>query len=138
VVGANSGSVLLLHWSVGRPSQSMSRSAFQNTASGVPQTGTVAALPASVRKRPWEVWAHSPARASRSAAVTAPSLRATVLSRGGTASAGPGSVAGAIRAAPAAASVSDGTRTRTMRDPLLGDTEHIQHTVGRAGALGHR
>ncbi|GAA3114031.1 hypothetical protein GCM10017687_28860 [Streptomyces echinatus] len=52
-----------------------------------------------------------------------------------TAVAGAGTAAGATRAAPAAASVSAGTRT--MRDPPLGTKGTMQDTVLPDGAFGH-
>ncbi|MEV6702040.1 hypothetical protein AB0M68_33670 [Streptomyces sp. NPDC051453] len=45
----NTGSVRLLQWVPERPSQSMSMSAFQYTASPLPQTGMFAGARSSVR-----------------------------------------------------------------------------------------
>src|SRR6266480_1913249 len=65
-------SVLELHWVVSTPSQSMSMSAFQNTAPVLPHTGIVADVSESVLYLPLEIWLQVVTLASRSAAVGAP------------------------------------------------------------------
>src|SRR5439155_22767293 len=65
-------SVFSLHWLVRTPSQSMSMSAFQNTAPVLPHTGIVAEVSESVLYLPLEIWLHVLTLASSSAAVGAP------------------------------------------------------------------
>src|SRR3954463_16116108 len=67
------GSVSSLHFDVRWPSQSMSMSAFQNTAPFLPHTGTVADVSSSVRYLPFEICEQDVTLASRSAALTEPS-----------------------------------------------------------------
>src|SRR5439155_1252493 len=65
-------SVFSLHWLVRTPSQSMSMSAFQNTAPVLPHTGIVADVSESVLYLPLKIWLQVVTLASRSAAVGAP------------------------------------------------------------------
>lgn len=85
----------------------MSMSAFQNTAFFLPQTGTVADVSSSVRYLPWEICEQSVTLASRSAALTEPSVTPGRLtaSAGAEVAAGwavAGSAAAASSAVPAA------------------------------------
>src|ERR1044072_629981 len=67
------GSVSSLQFVVRWPSQSMSMSAFQNTAPFLPHTGMVAEVSSSVLYLPLEIWEQDVTLASRSAALTEPS-----------------------------------------------------------------
>src|SRR5689334_21537729 len=67
--GSRSALQLVVRW----PSQSMSMSAFQNTAPFLPHTGTVADVSSSVLHLPFETWEQDFTLASRSAALTEPS-----------------------------------------------------------------
>src|SRR6185503_15786668 len=72
VSGWKQQSVFSLHCVVRCPSQSMSMSAFQNTAPVLSQTATVAAVPSSVLYLPFDTWLQLVTLASNSAAVGAP------------------------------------------------------------------
>src|SRR5882757_11436211 len=67
------GSAFSLQFVVRWPSQSMSMSAFQNTAPFLPHTGMVADVSSSVRYLPFEICEQDVTLASRSAALTEPS-----------------------------------------------------------------
>ena len=93
----------------------MSMSAFQNTAPFLPQTGMVAEVSSSVRYLPLEIWEQDVTLASRSAALTEPSLTDAVLD---VPEAYEGSVAEASRAAPATAPRAS-VRERTVGGPSV-------------------
>src|SRR3954468_18207792 len=67
------GSASSLQFEVRWPSQSMSMSAFQNTAPFLPHTGTVADVSSSVLYLPLDICEQDFTLASRSAALTEPS-----------------------------------------------------------------
>src|SRR5436309_8804619 len=67
------GSRFSLQFVVRWPSQSMSMSAFQNTAPFLPHTGMVAEVSSSVLYLPFDIWEQDVTLASRSAALTEPS-----------------------------------------------------------------
>src|SRR4051812_42264923 len=105
--GSRSSLQLVVRW----PSQSMSMSAFQNTAPFLPHTGIVADVSSSVLYLPLEICEQDVTLASRSAALTEPSW----ADFGVAPDAFAGSTPAASRAAPeAAARVSD--RRRTVGD----------------------
>lgn len=111
----NQGSVSSLQAAVISPSQSTSMSAFQNTAPFLPQTGMVAEVSSSVRYLPLEICEHEVTLASRSAALTDPSLR--FAPRAGPAWAAGPRVTVASRAAPEAAARAS-VRVRTVGVPF--------------------
>ncbi len=119
VSGRKYGSVFRLQALVFRPSQSMSMSAFQNTAFRVSQTGTVAfALPLSVRYLPFEIREQARTSASSSAAVTSSGPASASWPEP---EADAGSAAAPRSAAPQAADVRASMRVRMVRkDPSRG------------------